>query len=377
MNVLHITPAFYPATYWGGPIQSTYGLCNALAKIEGVKLKVLTTDSSGRRVSQCLDIASSPLHYPNGYEVYFCRRILGASISPGLFARLIPLTKWADVVHLTGAYSAPTIPGLLAGHVLGKPLVWSPRGAFQQWERARKRLPKMLWNKLCNVLIGNSVCVLHVTSPEEAASSRSCIPNASVSLIPNGVDIPEYLPPKDWMPMGKLRLLYLGRLHPIKGIDRLIRALTLSEHLSPYLRIYGDGDSSYATSLRNLVRQLGLEGRVTFHGHVQDGDKLNAYMQSDVCVVPSFTENFGMVVAESLAHGIPVIASRGAPWSELEQRGAGLWVDNSPREIATAVEKIAGSDLQVLGSLGRKWMLEKFRWDAIAARMSDVYHRIL
>jgi len=177
--------------------------------------------------------------------------------------------------------------------------------------------------------------------------------------------------------MGKLRLLYLGRLHPIKGIDRLIRALTLSEHLSPYLRIYGDGDSSYATSLRNLVRQLGLEGRVTFHGHVQDGDKLNAYMQSDVCVVPSFTENFGMVVAESLAHGIPVIASRGAPWSELEQRGAGLWVDNSPREIATAVEKIAGSDLQVLGSLGRKWMLEKFRWDAIAARMSDVYHRIL
>jgi glycosyltransferase involved in cell wall biosynthesis len=376
VNILHITPAFYPATYWGGPIYSTYGLCNALAKIGGVKLRVLTTDSSGPRVGDCVDVANFPAIYPNGYEVYFCRRILGASIAPGMLPRFGSLIRWADVVHLTGVYSAPTIPALLISYILGKPLVWSPRGAFQQWERVRKPVAKHLWGGLCNWLIGKNVCVFHATSNQEAVSCQARMPNTPVSVIPNGVDIPAELPKKEWLPKGKLRLLYMGRLHPIKGIEHLIRALTLSEQEPPSLRIFGSGHGSYAASLRDLVRQLGLDARVTFHGHVQDGDKLNAYMQSDVCVVPSFTENFGMVVAESLAHGIPVIASKGTPWADLEQRGAGFWVDNSPREIATAVAKIAGRDLRSMGSLGRNWMMDKFKWDTVAAQMSDVYHAI-
>ena len=374
MNILHITPAFYPATYWGGPIYSTYGLCNALAKLGRVKLRVLTTDSCGPRIYDRLDVEHCPALYPSGYEVYFCRRILGASISLGMLGRLAPLVRWADVVHLTGVYSAPTIPALIISHFFQKPLVWSPRGAFLNWgQRVKKPLAKSAWGKLCNALIGTSPCVLHATSNEEVMSCQGRVRNASISLIPNGVEVPEELPKKEWLPNGQIRILYMGRLHPIKGIERLIEALALLRHESFCLNICGDGHSLYAASLRNLVRRLDLEARITFHGHVRDAEKLHAYMESDVCVVPSFSENFGMVVVEALAHGIPVIASKGTPWAHLTKYGAGFWVDNRPEDLAAAITDIARKDLSVMGSIGRNWMREQFQWKSIATRMSDLY----
>jgi len=377
MNILHITPAFYPATYWGGPIYSTYGLCNALAKLGRVKLRVLTTDSCGPRIYDRLDVEHCPALYPSGYEVYFCRRILGASISLGMVARLAPLVEWADVVHLTGVYSAPTLPTLLVSRFRQKPLVWSPRGAFMHCGQAKKPLAKTAWGNLCNALIGRNPCVLHTTSNEEVMSCQGRVPKASISLIPNGVEVPEELPKKEWLPTGKLRILYIGRLHPIKGIERLIEALTLLPRESLCLRIFGDGHTSYAGSLRNLVHRLGLEGCVSFHGHVREAEKFNAYLESDVCVVPSFSENFGMVVAEALAHGIPVIASKGTPWALLEKHGAGLWVDNQPQELAAAITNIATKDLSIMGSIGRKWMREQFQWKTIGTQMSDLYHAIV
>src|SRR5437588_12655732 len=106
MNVLHVTPAYYPATYWGGPIFSVLGLNKALAGIAGVHLKVLATDSAGPTVAQRVPTQSnSPVTYPPGYEVYLCRRLAGAAISPGLLTRLVGLARWADIIHLTGTYS--------------------------------------------------------------------------------------------------------------------------------------------------------------------------------------------------------------------------------------------------------------------------------
>jgi glycosyltransferase involved in cell wall biosynthesis len=217
---------------------------------------------------------------------------------------------------------------------------------------------------------------LHATSNEEVMSCQGRVPNASISLIPNGVDVPEELPKKEWLPRGKLRMLYMGRLHPIKGIERLIEALAQLRHESFCLTICGDGHSSYAASLRSLVRRLDLETRVTFHGHVRNAEKLHAYMESDVCIVPSFSENFGMVVVEALAHGIPVIASKGTPWAQIEKHGAGFWVENRPQDLAAALTEIARKDLSVMGSIGRKWMREQFQWKSIATQMSDLYRAI-
>ena len=174
MKILHITPAYYPATYWGGPIFSVYFLNNGLARLPGVELKVLTTDSAGPCLSEHLDVSSlDKTMYPN-HEVIFTRRVAGACISFGLLKRLAMLIRWADVVHLTAVYSFPTIPTLLICRLMCKPLVWSPRGALletYEWNKARKKRMKRIWEIVCNMFIKQGRVTLHVTSKEEKMAS--------------------------------------------------------------------------------------------------------------------------------------------------------------------------------------------------------------
>jgi glycosyltransferase involved in cell wall biosynthesis len=106
---------------------------------------------------------------------------------------------------------------------------------------------------------------------------------------------------------------------------------------------------------------------------VDGGSKRDAFLHADVCVVPSFTENFGMVAAEALAHGVPVIASRGTPWADLEKHGCGLWVDNTPAILARSIMEIRSENLYEMGKRGRVWMQQDLTWGSVAAEMFDLY----
>lgn len=376
LKVLHIAPCFYPATYWGGPVYSLYSLCNVLAKKQGVELRVLTTDTAGPGRTERLAIDSFPAFFDGGYRVYFCRKLFGRDFSPSLLLRLWRMIEWADIVHLTAVYSVPTIPALGICRLLRKPVVWSPRGALQRWEGTTKPRIKKMWDYLCAALISKKSGILHVTSKREATESQSRIPGADSVLIPNGVDVPEAIRPRSWLPEGTLRLLYLGRLDPKKGIDNLLRALGILKDEAISLTVCGIGDRSYSLALRRLADQLALRERVRFRGRVDVVEKSAAFMDTDVCVVPSFTENFGLVVAEALAHGVPVIASRGTPWDELEKKGCGLWVTNDPDSLAEAIMQIRDRNLPEMGARGREWMRETFGWDSVGREMLQLYERL-
>jgi glycosyltransferase involved in cell wall biosynthesis len=379
MNVLHVSPAFYPATYWGGPIFSVFGLCNALAEIPGVQLRVLTSDTAGPRLSERVKVSGFPMRYPCGYDVFFTRRILRNEIAPGMLRWLWSMIHWADVVHLTGVYSFPTIPTLLACRLLKKPLVWSPRGAIQaaeEWKGAKKRKSKKVWEKIC-VAVMPERCILHVTSEKERKTSLERLPNAVASTIPNGTDIPESLPARRWRPDGVLRLVFLGRLDPQKGIENLLEALSLIGNHDVRLDIYGAGDSSYSKRLASLVNDLNLGDRVRFHGRVEAEEKTKVFLAADLCVVPSHVENFGMVVIEALAHGVPVIASKGTPWATLVSKQCGLWVENSPESLAQAVQSARGMNLCDMGIRGREWVCAEMSWKGIANDMLAVYRRLV
>ena len=377
MKLLHITPAFYPATYWGGPIYSLYGLCNALAKTPGVTLRVLTTDTASPSLSDSVEVASFPMHYPGGYEVFVCRRRWATSISPGMLLRLWPMIRWADVVHLTAVYSPPTIPTLLISRLLGKPLVWSPRGALQRWEGSTRTISKAIWERICRALATNRI-ILHVTSQEEAKESLRRCPGVETTIIPNGVEIPDSLSPTN--SNGILRLLYLGRLHPIKGIENLLTACKLLNEesvLSWSLTLAGPGDHAYGQTLRRIIQEYKLSDRVKMVGEVREEKKQQIFENSNLTVVPSYTENFGMVVAESLAHGVPVIASKGTPWRLVEEIGCGLWIENDVESLAKAIEQISRMPLQEMGRRGREWMTKDFSWDERCKEMVEVYFKLL
>ena len=263
-KVLQVVPTYYPATYWGGPIYSVLGLCNALVAGGAVCLKVLTTDSAGPRLSQSLPAAPLPAYLAveaggrsRGYDVYYCHRVLGHSLSWSMLARLWSMVRWSDVVHLTAVYSPPTIPTLLVCRVLGRPVVWSPRGALQRWGGTTRPLVKSIWERLCSALIDRRRLLLHVTSEEEAAESLLRIPGLRTVMVPNGVEIPVRLAPRSWLPVGRVRLLYIGRLHPKKGIENLLQALKLMGERPVSLAICGGGEAAYRGQLARIGGPIG------------------------------------------------------------------------------------------------------------------------
>jgi glycosyltransferase involved in cell wall biosynthesis len=192
-------------------------------------------------------------------------------------------------------------------------------------------------------------------------------------VIRNGVDVPHNL--RRSVSNGELRLLYLGRLHPIKGIELLLEACGIIKSLSLewHLSIAGTGSPLYIDFLRSKVEELGLSKQVEFVGEVFEENKDALFAQSDVALVPSYVENFGIVVAESLAHAVPVIASKGTPWMGLETNKCGLWVDNNPESLATAIRKICTLPLPELGLRGKEWMERDFSWDKVSGEMLTLY----
>jgi len=375
VKVLYVSPSFYPAKHFGGTTSSGFGLCNALAQLPGIELRVLTTDADGPLRRQRLDGTPFPKHLSEGYPVYYCRGLFGTDVSLSMLSSLWPMIRWADVVHLNAVYSPPTIPVLMLTKLTNKAMVWSTRGALQRWSGTTRKNAKSIWDRVCSTLCDSDRVVLHVTSEQERRETLTRINKARAVIFANGVDTPIQVQ-SDGRPQNALHLLYLGRLHQIKGIENLLGALAWVNS-STRLSICGDGQPEYSAKLRDLVAQLGLNDRVIFHGLVTDEAKESQFHQADVVVVPSFKEAFCMVVAEALAHGVPVIASRGTPWSRLEEMGCGLWVNNDASSLAEAITRAANMPRDEMGRRGREWMKREFSWPVIADQMVAQYRELV
>jgi glycosyltransferase involved in cell wall biosynthesis len=217
--------------------------------------------------------------------------------------------------------------------------------------------------------------VLHVTSEAERHASLQLIPAVRAEIVPNGVDVPANEPQRSWRHQDKLRLLFLGRLDRKKGLENLLDALSSFRSTELNLNICGTGDAVYVESLRARVEALGLTPMVTFRGHVDGEEKSKAFAEADVCVVPSHNENFGMVVTEALAHGVPVIASTGTPWTALADQNCGHWVPNDPDSLVRALRATQKEDLESMGRRARAWMRREFAWATIAGRMHEIYEQ--
>lgn len=372
LRVLHVVPSCWPATAYGGPVESVHGLCLALARA-GVEVDVLTTDADGGRrldLPEGREVSPSP-----GLRIRYTRRWGGDSVAPGLLARLPRAMARADVVHLTAVYSFPTIPTLALARLLGKPLVWSPRGSLQRWEGTSRTSLKAWWHGACRVLMPPRA-LLHLTAEPEAEASRASFPGVATVVIPNGIDLP---PEGSRPPRGATtHLVFLGRLHPIKALENLIDACALCARggwQDWRLSIAGSGEAEYEASLRERVRAAGIAPRVSFLGAVHGERKTDLFLSADVVVVPSHTENFSMVVVEALAHGVPVLASTGTPWRGLAERGCGWWVENRPEVLASVLAEVGDAARETMGRRGREWMRAEFGWDAIAGRMAAAYLR--
>jgi len=287
-------------------------------------------------------------------------------------------SRTADIVHNHSLWSMINIASGWVVSKDGAKLVTSPRGTLSTWALSQNKLvKKLLWPLQRKVMTRAEM--LHATSEAEYSDIRLKGFNSPVTIIPNGIDIPI-------MPMVKInnkrrQLLFLGRLHPTKCIDRLLYAWKHLQNifLEWDLVIVGKGDFSYEQYLLKLKIKLNLS-RVSFTGVIYGDEKSKAYFNADLFILPSHSENFGIAVAESLAHGCPVVVGKGAPWSQLEEKGCGWWTENDVESLTETLNfsmKKSKAQLEIMGSKGRVWMKKDFEWSLIAKKMDKSYKWLL
>jgi glycosyltransferase involved in cell wall biosynthesis len=296
--------------------------------------------------------------------------------SRALYSSLVSVGREADVIHSHGLWLMPNIYPAWAARRTGRPLIVSPRGmlgkAALRFSRFRKRA---FWFALQASALRRTSC-LHATSYKEYRDFRAAGLRQPVAVIPNGIDIPVQSP-------GAKRttdlrtVLFLGRLHPKKGLDQLIAAWARLEakYADWQLDIVGPQDGDYANTLQRMIRVNALS-RARLVGPLYGDEKGRAYEAADLFVLPTLDDNFAMTVAEALAHGTPVISTKGAPWQGLDAHGCGWWIDHGIDALASALDQAMRLDrecLADLGQAGRDWMQRDFSWDAIARTMVSVY----
>ena len=287
-------------------------------------------------------------------------------------------TRRADVLHVHSLWTMASIyPGRARRDRCR--LVHSPRGAMAPWAMAHHKWRKRLvWPLLQRAAVANADCFV-VTSEKELADVRRLGFAQPAAIVPNGVDIPQ-LNFAAKPPAVPRRLLFLGRVHPVKAIDRLLYSWSLlqARFAEWELVVAGEDDGGYLAKMQALSVQLKLE-RVVFTGRVCDPERNALYQSADLFVLPSHTENFGIVVAEALANGVPAVVSRFAPWNHLEAEGCGWWPDTHPPALAECLASamaLPAAALQSMGARGREWMIRDFSW-ARAAEMTELTYRWL
>jgi glycosyltransferase involved in cell wall biosynthesis len=180
---------------------------------------------------------------------------------------------------------------------------------------------------------------------------------------------------------GRRRLLFLSRLHPKKGIDFLLRAWAglYRKHPDWELVIAGPDQLGHRRAMQALAADLGLS-RVVWRDAVFGSAKTELYRTADLFVLPTHAENFGLVVAEALAHGVPVITTTNSPWAGLRRNDCGWWIDLTDAALSETLHDAMGTPsaaLAAMGSRGRAWMERDFAWPVVAREMLAVYRWML
>ena len=288
-----------------------------------------------------------------------------------------------DLIHLHGIWDWSIHLAAVAARRLRIPYIIAPRGSLEPWCLEQKKWKKRLALALYQRRDLKAAVALHATAPSEAAQFRRLGFTQTIIESPNGVIVPSELParaPAD----GVRRALFVSRMHPKKGVLELVEAWARVKPAGWACELVyttnGAFERQYEEQVKARVRDLGLEDAFIFTGPLMDEAKWTAYRRADLFVLPTHSENFGIVVAEALWAGVPVVTTKGTPWAELAVRRCGWWVDIGVEPLADALRQALGlsdEERREMGARGRELVEEKYRWPAIGRQMRAAYAGLL
>ncbi len=381
LRLLHVVPTYYPAVRYGGPIRSVHATCAALVR-RGHQVSVYTTNIDGDSDSNVplgtpVDMDGVLVHY---FPVGALRRLVW---SPALSRQLRRSVASFDLVHLHSVFLWPTYSAARAAHRAGVPYLVSPRGMLvRDVIRGKSRFVKTAWIELIERRSLARAARLHVTAEIEAEETRALgLRLPETFCVPNGVSLPSRhlaLAAGPFADIPRPYALFLSRINRKKGLDRLICAWKWVPQLT--LIIAGNDDEDYLPELKALARSEGVADRLRFVGPASDEHKWALYEKAEMFVLPSYSENFGNVVAEAMAMSCPVVVTPEVGLAKLVREvGCGVVTPGEPRTLAQAITELQHNELKRkrLGALGRQAAIDRLSWEGVAAQMEAEYYRIL
>lgn len=367
MRILQVVPGIGEEA--SGPSYSVPALSAALAANESISLQLhaLKPSPAGSLSIEAVFHESIPL-------------IPRLGISPKMRKALEKAVRSADIIHNHSLWMMPNIYPGDAVRGSNTRLLTSPRGTLSPWALSRSKYTKILmWHLFQKRTLQMSDCI-HATSEAELTEIRAIGLRNPVAVIPNGIDLPAGGPPNK-LGQRSRQLLFLGRVHPKKGLEDLLYAWRAVQNRFPEweLVIAGPGNPSYLSHLNRLHDSLRLT-RCKFVGPVYGQAKWATFGNAELFVLPTRSENFGMAVAEALAAGVPALVSHGAPWRGLEDHDCGWWVPHGTQHLSKALltaMAMSPVSLQAMGRRGRAWMASEYSWSSVGRMMLATYHWLL
>jgi len=388
MKILHISPEFYPSVgYGGGPVVA-YEICKMLVK-RGHDVTVFTTDANDKHSR-----LAAGLKNIDGMKIHYFKNISNSIayknklfISPSMIKAISSEINNFDIIHAHDYRTIQNIMLYIYARKYDIPYVLQAHGTVSP-SYNKKELIKRIFDDVIGIrIIKDANKLIALTSAESIQYKDSGVDSKNIAIIPNGIDLSEYqfLPEK-----GNFRkkysisseekiVLYLGRIHEIKGIDLLINAFVhvLKEMNNVRLVIIG-ADDGFLPIVIKQVHDFQIEDKVLFTGPLYGRDKLEAYVDTNTYVLPSRYETFPISVLEACICGIPVIVTKNCGIAELIDNNVGYAVDYNDKHLRDKIiEILKNEDLgKMFGNRGVEFVKGQFGWDKIIQNIEELYVKI-
>ncbi len=396
MRILYAAPGYKPAYRIGGPIVSIAKAAERMVR-RGHEVTVFATNCNLDQdldvpVDQPVDVLGVSVWYFRREEplkrflpfVPYLSRSMGVLYAPRMRREIDRLLPSQDVVHTQLPFAYPTWAVGAGARRWRRPLFYQQRGVFDPERLKFRSLKKRLIIRLVERPFMQAAAALIALTAAEVESYRALGVERPCEIVPNGVEVAEYRtePTRGSAILAGLTdddvvILFLGRLHPIKGADRLLEAFLRIGPRFPKARLVMAGPDEWGLreAFLDRVRGSGLGERVTFPGMVTGEAKLDLLARADLFCLPSDGEGFSIAVLEAMASATAVLLSPGCHFPEAQAAGAGWVVEPTPAALADRLAELLASPglLREAGGRGRELVVRSYGWDQVASRLEDVY----
>lgn len=381
MKILHVVSSVWRGG--GGTSEVVPRLCRALKECgHEVTLAVAhngeISDAASRAISSGVEYRAFPrLRHPRAL-----------AISPVFSREIKGLIANADMVHLHACWMYPSWAAGWEAQKQGKPYVIMPHGAFNHMALKKSKWKKSIIGRVIVRPLFKKASGIVATSESEAAGIKAYGVNGRMHIMPIGLDLKDVDLGKQnesllhmlGCDVHKKRMLFLSRFSPGKGLDMLVDAWKKLNRNDWQLLLVGPDDRGYTGVVKEMYRDCICDGSVVVSGPIYGQGKFDLLKSVDSFVLPSRSENWGIAVAEAMASGLPVVCTKGAPWSCLETVNAGKWVDISCDGIMRALEYVmdlTDAERRSMGEHGRSWVEQNLDWNVIVNNLEAFYVDVL